>query len=122
MKKNNLFEQMNRMRTLMKVKVLTEQTAALEKTAEELWNYAKRLLARGGERTSEESVGNVLKRLESLVDKESKQYLEYLGQRVSRVGAQNAEKKLLNFWPKTQQFRNKYLLNWKLILKTRLSN
>ena len=69
MKKNNLFEQMNRMRTLMKVKVLTEQTAALEKTAEELWNYAKRLLARGGERTSEESVGNVLKRLESLVDK-----------------------------------------------------
>ncbi len=100
MKKNNLFEQMNRMRTLMKVKVLTEQTAALEKTAEELWNYAKRLLARGGERTSEESVGNVLKRLESLVDKESKQYLEYLGQRVSRVGAQNAEKEIVEFLAK----------------------
>jgi len=105
MKRKNLFEQMNRMKTLMNVRVLSEQTAALEKTAEELWNYAKRLFVRGGERTAEESIENALKKIESLVDRESKQYLESIVRNISRTGVANAEREFVEFLSKNTEIQ-----------------
>lgn len=103
MKQKNLFEQMNRMKTLMNVKVLNEQTtAAIEKATEELWSVAKRLFSKGTERTAEESVENAVRKIETLVDRESRQYLENLTRNITEKGVENVEKELIQFLSKSK--------------------
>lgn len=103
MKRKNLFEQMNRMKTLMNVKVLNEQTtAAIEKATEELWSVAKRLFSKGTERTAEESVENAVRKIETLVDRESRQYLENLTRNITEKGVENVEKELIQFLSKSK--------------------
>jgi hypothetical protein len=110
MKKITLFEEINRMKTLMNVKVLTEaplSVGPLEKSAEELWNYSKKLFSRGAERNSVESIENTLNKLKTLVDRESELYLDRLSSRIATQGVERVEKEVLEFLANSKTFQEK---------------